>query len=264
MRAQEEGQEGLLKARRAVLVGTARNCAPSLEGALANISRFASQYGSTAYIFVVGDTTDQTATTLRHWMSDGGREGRVIDQGDLQDIEPRRTVRIAAARNICMNEVRRRNYRDYDHIVVCDLDEVLAAPISEMEFARAAKWLTVIRLERVCLPTRDPSTSIFGLYDIKYGALATAGTPSGIGRLGSRLKQRNTGTSLKRQVGFHLTVGPIKVDLAFGGLAIDKLSVTTAAAYVGLDADDESRPSTLRSMLRLIVKAVSCSFSCDW
>lgn len=235
MRAQIENMQGVLKDARAVVVGTARNCAPFLGGALANIARFAAQYGSTAFIFVVGDTNDQTVMMLRHWMLAGGRKGRIIDQGNLRDVEPCRTVRLAAARNLCMNEVHQ-SYSGYDHLIVCDLDEVLEAPISEAGFARAAEWLDGSPSRAGVFANSRPR--YFDIWALRHKVWCPGDCWHAIWDRSSResfeaAKYRHV---FKRQVRIPLSIGPVKVDSAFGGLAIYKLGATSKAVYVGLDA----------------------------
>src|SRR5260370_5395111 len=115
----------------AVFAGVARDCAVHLPGVLATLSRFAASYAETSFVFVVSDSTDDSLSILQRWLGDarhGGRRGKVIDLGVLADRLPTRTERIASARNVCLDEIRRSDWTGYDHLVMADLDDVLAFP----------------------------------------------------------------------------------------------------------------------------------------
>jgi hypothetical protein len=51
--------------RRAVFVGIARNCAVHLADVLRNIDSLSSSYDEAAFVFVVSDSTDDTASRHR-------------------------------------------------------------------------------------------------------------------------------------------------------------------------------------------------------
>jgi hypothetical protein len=115
----------------AVFAGVARNCASYLPEVLGNLGRFAGSYARTSFVFAVSDTTDDSLAILERWLGDG-RHGKAIDLGSLADRLPKRTERIAHARNTCLDEIRRSEWAGYDHLVMADLDDVLAFPCRPM------------------------------------------------------------------------------------------------------------------------------------
>src|SRR5687768_8759490 len=122
--------------RRAVFTGVARDCAAHLPGVLQNLERFAASYRSASFLFVVSDSKDDTRAILERWLV--GRRGQVIDLGALEGRLAKRTERIAFARNTGLDEIARGADAGHDHLVVADLDNVLAQPVDADAFARAA------------------------------------------------------------------------------------------------------------------------------
>src|SRR5918995_1184993 len=126
--------------RRAAFTGVARDCAAHLPGVLQNLERFAASYRAASFLFVVSDSKDDTRTILKRWLADG-RRGRVIDLGALEKRLTKRTERIAFARNTALDEIAGSEDAGHDHLVVADLDDVLARPVDADAFTRAAAWL---------------------------------------------------------------------------------------------------------------------------
>ncbi len=234
MHSETLGKPASISSLRAVFVGVARNCAPFLPNVLANIARFAAHYRYAAYVFVVGDSSDQTIPILRSWLAHE-REGIVVDQGRLEDIEPRRTVRIAAARNTCLDLVRD-IYRDSDHLIVCDLDDVLAAQVSAREFRRAAAWLEG-QQSRACV-SANAAPRYYDVWALRHEYWCPYDCWHAIW-------DRSPHASFdvakylhvyRRQIRIPADAAPIRVKSAFGGLAIYKLKFAVAASYKGLNA----------------------------
>ena len=123
--------------RRAVFTGVARNCAAHLPGVLQNLERFAASYRAASFLFVVSDSKDDTRAILERWLADG-RRGRVIDLGALEERLTKRTERIAFARNTGLEEIAGIGDAGYDHLVVADLDDVLARPVDADAFTRGS------------------------------------------------------------------------------------------------------------------------------
>ena len=134
------GERSKRTSRSAVFAGVARDCAAHLPGVLQNLERFAASYRAASFLFVVSDSKDDTRAILERWLADG-RRGRVIDLGTLEERLTKRTERIAFARNAGLDEIARGADAGHDHLVVADLDDVLAQPIDADAFARAAAWL---------------------------------------------------------------------------------------------------------------------------
>src|SRR3954467_4157172 len=124
----------------AVFAGVARNCEPFLPAVLRNLELLAASYRKVAFLFVVSDSTDGTTRILRDWVA-GKAQGRVLDLGRLEQDLPKRTERIALARNTCLDVIRSCLWSSYSELVMCDLDDVLVGPIDPAGFAAARQWL---------------------------------------------------------------------------------------------------------------------------
>ncbi len=126
--------------RRVVVAGVGRNCARHLKGVLKNLESLAATYGEAAFVFVLSDCEDESHGTLKGWLGNG-RKGRIADLGVLADQMPLRTTRIAHARNAYLDLIKNSPWRDFDHLIVVDLDDVMEAPIDLVQFGAARHWL---------------------------------------------------------------------------------------------------------------------------
>ena len=161
--------------------------------------------------------------------------GAVVDQGNLEHVEPRRTVRIAAARNSCLDLVRAA-YRDFDHVVICDLDHVLAAQVKTVEFGQAAAWLEG-QPSRACV-SANAMPRYYDVWALRHQLWSPYDCWHAIWDRSPResfdmAKYRHV---YRRQIRIPLDAAPIRVDSAFGGLAIYKLKFAVAARYSGVNA----------------------------
>ena len=130
----------MLQHQSAVFAGVMRNGGPWLPGVLGNLERLAGLYAEVAFVFVVSDTTDGSLLLLEQWLTTG-RSGKAIDLGDLEPKLPLRTERIAFARNAYLDAVRASAWSDFDHLVVADLDDVMAMPVAIDGYKQATDWL---------------------------------------------------------------------------------------------------------------------------
>ncbi len=218
----------------AVFVGTARDCARWLPDVLGNLARLARLYERTAFIFTVSDTTDSTAALLRDWMVN--RRGRVIDLGDLATRLRLRTERIAHARNAGLDAVRGSPWAGYRHLVVADLDDVLAAPLDVESCARAAGWIEASPDRAAVFASAAPR-----YYDI-WALRHPTWSPHDCWH---RIWERHAAESFEaakfrevfaRQIALPRQMRPIEVSSAFGGLALYRMSYALNSTYAGLDA----------------------------
>jgi hypothetical protein len=201
---------------------------------LSNISCFAKHFGAAAYVFVVGDSSDNTAAVLREWLA-LGREGHVLEQGRLEQIEPRRTARIASARNMCMQVVRE-YYGDFDYLIVCDLDQVLAGPMSHVQFGRAVTWLN--KDEKRAGVSANATPRYYDLWALRHSRWCPEDVWHAIWDREPRqsFEIAKFKQVYKRQIRIPNDAAPFRVESAFGGLAIYKWKLVAHAEYIGLDA----------------------------
>lgn len=213
----------------------ARNCGAHLPGVLRNLERFAALYEKTAFVFVVSDSVDDSHTILERWLSLGGRQGRVIDLGVVEDRMPRRTERTAHVRNVSLDQIRGTAWADYDHLVVADLDDVLALPTVPDGFARAMDWLDAEPARAGVLANATPR--YYDIWALRHDSWCPTDCWHPIWERpdAEPFEAAKFREVFARQIAIPPDVLPIPVRSAFGGLGIYRMSSALAARYCGLD-----------------------------
>lgn len=221
--------------RSAVFTGVARDCATHLPGVLYNLERFAAAYRTASFLFVVSDSKDDTHAILERWLADG-RRGRVIDLGALEERLAKRTERIAFARNAGLDEIARGEDARHDHLVIADLDDVLAKPVDAGAFARAAAWLDADAARAGVMANALPR--YYDVWALRHERWCPDdcwhpiwGRPPDETFEAAKFREVFT-----RQIEIPPLLPPIAVRSAFGGLAIYRLPAALAARYCGIDA----------------------------
>jgi hypothetical protein len=220
--------------RRAIVTGLARDCAPHLPEVLANLARCAALYDDAYFLFAVSDTQDQSRVMLEAWLA-AGRRGEVLDFGKLEERLPRRTERIAWLRNACLDQLRTLPQAGWNHLVVADLDDVLARPLAEQPFARALDWLDAAPDRAAVFANAWPR-----YYDV-WALRHQRWCPHDCWhRIWGRAAQESFEAAkfrevFRRQIEIPSDMAPIAVGSAFGGLGIYRLSRALGARYRGLD-----------------------------
>jgi len=224
-----------LKKKRAVFAGAARNCSWFLPNVLQNVSRLAALYEDAAFVIAENDSDDETKSMLRSWLCQQSH-GHLIDLDGLKLIEPR-TQRIATARNACLDLILSGTYRDYDHLVMLDFDDVNASPISIEDFLAAVNFL-----EENPAAAGVFANQKFAYYDIR--ALRHANwCPDDCWkqlRAKPRWMPRAIAAILyvyRRQFSIPADGLPIRVRSAFGGLGVYQMSKILDCRYDGLDSE---------------------------
>lgn len=225
--------------RTAVFTGVARNCTPYLRDVLFNLERLERAYSLVRYVFAVGESSDGTFEALRSWVVHG-RSGHVIDMAGVERSEPRRTVRIAMARNACM-ALLRSAYPNYDHVVVLDMDNILVDPVSEAAFAEAGVWLDSADCRAAVFANAAPR-----YYDV-WALRHPTWCPYDVWHA---IWDRHRWCPFElakckhvygKQIRIAPGAAPIPVRSAFGGLAIYKMRFLESAEYSGEDARGRER-----------------------
>lgn len=225
----------MIAGKSAVFVGAARDCARWLPGVLANLARLAGLYERTAFVFAVSDTTDASSSLLRAWVDDG-RQGKVLDLGPLAERLPLRTARIAEARNACLDAIRGSTWAGYDHIVVADLDDVLAEPLDVEDYRRAAEWLEGAPDRAGVFANAAPR--YYDVWALRHDTWCPGdcwhpiwGRPSSQSFETAKFRE-----VFARQIELPRHLAPVEVRSAFGGLGVYRMEFALGATYAGLDA----------------------------
>jgi hypothetical protein len=160
----------------------------------------------------------------------------VIDLGALSQTLPRRTERLAYIRNAALEEVRRNGWDKLDHLVVADLDDVLALPVKAEEFALASRWLNGAQERAAVLANAIPR--YYDLWALRHDQWCPYDCWHSIwGRApGMSFEAAKFREVFVRQIEIPAHLPPIEVRSAFGGLAIYRTPFALKARYRGIDA----------------------------
>lgn len=217
----------------ATFVGLARDCGASLPSVLANLAVMAKLYRESTFVFAVSDTEDDTRDILERWLA-SGRKGHVLDLGVLRQAMPLRTVRLAYLRNLVLDEVLARRPEARSHLVVADLDEVLAEPIDAVAFSSAARWLDADPARAAVFANASPR--YYDIWALRHHRWCPNDCWHAIWSAGDSTRDlAKFRQVLRRQIRIPPTAAPIEVTSAFGGLGIYRMSRVGSARYAGLD-----------------------------
>jgi|HubBroStandDraft_1064217.scaffolds.fasta_scaffold00119_32 hypothetical protein len=219
----------------AVIVGCARDCAPHLDAVLANIERESRCFSETAFLFLENDSRDATLARLREFGT-GRRHFHIEVLAGLHASHPLRTDRLAAARNRYLDIIRGCALRDFDYLIVYDMDEINASPRPADNFISAVRFLEsspdraavfanqvgyyydVFALRHAALCPNDPWEEMFD-YVARHGVSDQIAFEE---------------TYAKRMYAFDPLSDPIEVDSAFGGLGIYRMRFALQSSYHGV------------------------------
>lgn len=213
----------------AVFAGVARNCEPFLPKVLATLEELARHYERAAFVFAVSDSDDNSLGLLRAWLV--GKAGAALDLGNLEPHMPKRTWRIATARDACLDLIRAGDWASYDELVMCDLDEVLTDRIEATGFAAARVWLHAEECRAAAFSNSMPVYyDIWALrhqtwcpYDCWH---AIWGRSASEPLMAAKIREVHA-----RQLALPIWMRPISVRSAFGGMAIYKMRKLAGANY---------------------------------
>lgn len=224
--------------RRVVVAGVGRNCARYLKGVLKNLESLAAVYGEAAFVFVLSDCEDESHGILSGWLG-SGRKGRIADLGVLADHMPLRTARIAHARNAYLDLIKNSPWRDFDHLIVVDLDNVMEAPIDLVQFGAAKRWLEA-SLDRVAV-FANASPRYYDIWALRHERWCPGDCWHAIWAESTKedAEAAKAREVFARQIVIPETAPPIAVRSAFGGIGLYKMQIAIKGRYLG--TDDQGR-----------------------
>jgi FkbM family methyltransferase len=198
---------------------------------LANLDCWSSAYRETAYVFVENDSTDDTRAQLEDWLV--GKTGELISLDGLDAELPTRTERIARARNAYLDAVRSSALREFDDLVVLDLDEVNSRPTDLESFVAARDYLWAEEQRVAVFANAAPFYyDIWALRHPKWSPddcwVSVARETPLLGRAAAEKR-----FVYDRQIALPASAAPVEVDSAFGGLGIYKMPAALASTYIG-------------------------------
>jgi hypothetical protein len=123
-----------------IFVGLVQNCGQFLPAVLKNIENLSSLASEAAYLFLENDSTDNSKAILSHWGA-GRLNFNLLNFDGLNNLGVR-TVKLEILRNSYVECIRTfKNLKDYDLVVMMDMDNVGAWPIDLKEFSKALEFL---------------------------------------------------------------------------------------------------------------------------
>lgn len=209
-----------------------------LPSTLKNIEGIANLFGQVAYVFVENDSTDSTKADLRRWLKSRPERGHLLNLDGTAARIPKRTERLATARNAYIDYVRKSRYRNFDYLVVFDFDDVNSSPIELAQVRSAIEFLEQTENAQAVF-----SNSIPFYYDV-WGLRHPEWCPNDCWaevRAEGHLSRAEAIAKFvhERQIPIPPESPPICVDSAFGGIGIYRMAAAIPASYHGLNADGD-------------------------
>ncbi len=215
-----------------VICGVARNCARSIERDIRNLQRAASLFRWVQVLVVESDSSDDTLAIMKS-LSAKDASVRCVSLGHLRQRHPKRTERIAMARNACLDELAANPiYATASHMIMVDLDGMCRHLTRE---ALASCWAIDAPPWDMC--GANQGDYYYDVWTIRHPQWC----PGDCWReheLLAPLLGREAADEVaifSRMVHIAPTRPWIEVDSAFGGLAIYRREAIGAARYIGLD-----------------------------
>ena len=209
-----------------------RSTARTLPGVLNNLEALAGLYERCAFVFVEGDSADESKSLLKAWAA-GRSDTTAIELDGLEARLPLRSERLAACRNAYIEVLKRPPLAAFDQLVVLDADEINQGPIDLEGFARARDWLAEQGAGGVFANSQP---FYYDIWALRHPQWCPQDFLDDIRRerdqLGKAAAQQRF--IYDRQIQIPKTADPIEVRSAFGGLAIYRMADALGARYAGL------------------------------
>ena len=244
---------------RAAILGVARDCSRFLGPSLRALERVAEKLfdGAAAWIVVENDSVDDTGAILERFAAERPHRREALRATGLDAKFPRRTERIARARNLALERLEARGWLEsLEYVVVADLDDVNA----DIDVAGAAAALWHLEVGGADVATANQPRTYYDVwalrteaFDVNSWVLAHRRrvVDEGLAAFFPLARPFPAGYDLRRgdvirdEVRFSTRAPPVPVLSAFGGLAIYRAaklkdrrdaSKLAPARYGGADA----------------------------
>jgi len=216
------------------VAGVARNCSRCLPSEIARLSAVLRKAKKTHFFVVESDSTDNTVEILQ-LIASSTPHFTYITLGRLADRHPVRTDRIAVCRNAYLDRLRVADlYADCHYVVVADLDGVndqISAQAVESCWSRD-DW-------DVCTANQvGPYYDIWALRHPIWCPNDFEQVKRFLRSHGVSRYRAHVSAVLSRMVTIAPTSDWIRVDSAFGGLAIYRRHAIEVCSYAGLLSND--------------------------
>jgi hypothetical protein len=222
-----------LAERRIIFLGCARDCEQRLEGTVKVLQRLGKSFMSHEIVIYENDSRDKTRELLNK-LSKTNRL-TVIGSNELDALFPLRTERIAHARNSLLEWVRRNREIAPDYVCWADMDGVVLENFSDTGFYSCFKYP---RAWEAVFPVTEKF--YYDIWALRHSYIC----PDDYVKF-MRSAPRSLGVNLavaigaySRQLNLRSLEGWLKVDSAFGGMAIYRWESISDKRYVGVSDGD--------------------------
>lgn len=231
-----------MRGKKAVFAGCARDCAEPLPAVLRNIDRLSGLFDEAAFVFVENDSKDETKSLLQEWGKSRSSFSLVCMDG--LELLPIRTVRLAVARNAYLEIVRNSKLRDFDYLIVIDMDGVNERELEAHAVARCLEFLDAD--PRHAGMFANQSGMYFDMWALRHPARCPKDVWEAVLEYAIVHSCPDDEAFRKaystRIFSLPSDAAPLEVSSAFGGLGIYKLAPALASAYAGREIKTISNP----------------------
>lgn len=216
-----------------LVVGLARNCGKTIQADIKRLLAALGSFQNLHWLVIESDSQDDTVTALQV-LEKEVRNFRYISLGNLRGTLPLRTQRIAHCRNRYLEELRNAaGYRDVDYIVAADLDGINTLLTADAFLSCWARddW-------DVCAANpRGPYYDIWALRHERWSPNDCWAHYKFLSDHGLGAEKAMWAAVFSRMITLDERSEWVRVDSAFGGLAVYRRQALEGASYIGLSVD---------------------------
>ena len=222
-----------MREEKIIFASAIRNCEKYLNSVCSNILNLASQFKEYKIIFIESDSSDRTLEGLKYFQSLNSNI-EITSLGNLEQQFPIRTDRISIARNKYLDIVESK-YQDYDLLCLFDSDDISSDPIDPQSL------LSNLNYDNWDMMCANQENKYYDLWALRHPIWMPFDLIKQLRHKPSFMSYdtANQIFSLSRQIVIPRNHSPIKVDSAFGGMALVKISSIKGARHSSRDEDGE-------------------------
>jgi hypothetical protein len=201
-----------------------QNSEKYLPAVFRNIENLSKLFSEVAYIFIENDSVDNTKKMFKDW--GGSKSNFHFISFDGMKAIPARTVRLEMIRNAYIETIRHyAELRDFDYLVVLDMDDVGMHLIDVQDLSSVIEFLKA-SATRAAVFANQRGT-YYDMWALRHPSQCPGDIWEGVLDYVIKYKCSDEAafaeTFAKRVFSIKESLGPIKVDSAFGGFGIYKM-----------------------------------------
>jgi hypothetical protein len=206
------------------------------------MERLSDLFEEAAFVLVENDSTDETRQILEDW----GRTKATFSLVRMDDLQfcALRTVRLAIARNMYLEVIRRSAIREFDYLFVMDMDNVNERELNVASIVKALEFLESQASHAGVFANQ--SGAYFDMWALRHPTLCPRDLWEEVleyAMIHSCSDEEAFARTFKPRI-FSLSAesAPVEVASAFGGFGIYKLRYALGSRYVGRETKVVENP----------------------